>query len=253
MNAKLFLIAFMSLLVFSQSANAGVLMFVHFGNSSITDISGRQATIDPGTTKFTANIYLQLTKPTSIFSYRFSVRYDEALLNLDLDLNDPTGVQDFTDLQNSVRSLPFTRDSSVAGFGPAESLSSTPDLFSTASFKELRNFNGWMEKDSVGGVDYVGTTLFKVATINFVVDPAATLNPGDNLIIAGKFYATNDISFDGIGSDDPDPIDYPIQAYGGSVSGSGAVPEPASIFVYVSLGLGALVVRGVKNRLKHPR
>ncbi|MDX1930068.1 MAG: hypothetical protein SFV81_26310 [Pirellulaceae bacterium] len=249
MNAKLFLIALTAFLGVSQFANAGVLMFVHFGNSSVTDISDRQSTVDPNTTQFTANIYLQLEPTTSIYSYRFSVRYDDALLDLDVNLEAPTGVEAFTELQNSVRPKQFKPF--AAAFGPAESLSSTQDAFSTMSFKELRNFSGMMDSGSI-----VGPTLFKVATINFLVDPAATLNPGDNLIIAGKFYATNDISIDGIGSDDQGthgPIDYPIQAFGGSVSGGGAVPEPASIIVCLSLGLGTLVVRGVKNRLQRPR
>ena len=236
MNAKLVLIAFSALLSLSELASGGVILYVHFGDTVVNNESDIRSSYDPGGSSLTANIYLQLTGGSTLYGYRFSVRFN----NADLDYQ----------TRKQFRPGNFESNSKVEfenGGNPDPGPVSQSLLNPFAgNFLELRRFNGEVPfPDS-----FTETGFHKLATLNFAVRSGAALSPAAPLVLPGEFDGMpfnpplfpNDVRFDKFFSVDNSYAPVFITVVGGSVSVS-AVPEPASAVVVGALGVLALVRR----------
>ncbi len=259
MSTKLVVLTLATLLGFSQIANAGVIMYVHFGDNapdtfSLGDKGSLVTAYSPNaSTGLTANIYLHLTEGTTIYGYRFSVRYDGNALEFRgrqqypiAVVNPPSG--------SPPPYLPFVRDETIEledGNRPEPKPVKASDASSAVqNGKDLYRFNGVIETND----NFGGTGFYRLASITFALIPQADLLPGRPLIDVGKFeFSPNDVQLrDAIRTEDKDSkndyVIYDIQSFGGSVSG-GSVPEPTSAIAFVVIGVVALYRR--KRRTGH--
>lgn len=270
MSTKLFLITLTAFFGLSQFANAGVKLYVSFGENAPSIVNNEDAlqkTFNPGGSSVTANIYLHLTNNSAMYGYRFSVRYNALALGLTIDT--PAALADFQSLQDGVRQdlrdefganifaeeFPFTDP-----FGPPVSPSAVIDPLTNGDFLEIRRFNGYMNSGEV-----IDDRFFKVATITFNVLNSALLTPNTQLVQPGKFdfkpanvfpFSPNDVNLDeflGVNSNnDPIVLDF-LGASGGSVTGGSvtgvaSVPEPTSAIVLGLIGVFALSRRKLRAK-----
>ena len=239
MNAKLVLISFSALLCLSELAKGGVILYVHFGDTVVSSESDIRSSYDPGGSSLTANIYLQLTGGSTLYGYRFSIRFN----NADLDYQ----------TREQFRPGNFEPNSSVEyenGSNPDPGPVSQSLLNPFAgNFLELRRFNGEVPfPNSFPLTLQPQTDFYKLATLTFAVRSGATLSPGAPLVLPGEFDGMpsnpplfpNDVRLDSFFSEDNGNAPVFITVVGGSVS---AVPEPASAVVLGALGVLALVRR----------
>ena len=131
MSTKLLLIALSTFLCLSELANGGVMLYVHFGDTpqNPANENDLQTSLDASATSFVANYYVRLTEGSTIFAYRFSVRFDNDLLQFD------------SAEQDQFRPTIFVADSNLAA--PTEQDQST--VAPILGFKELRRFHGYDE------------------------------------------------------------------------------------------------------------
>ena len=231
MNAKLVLIAFSALSSLSELANGGVILYVHFGDTVVNNESDIRSSYDPGGSSLTANIYLQLTGGSTLYGYRFSVRFN----NADLDYQ----------TREQFRPGNFKPDASLTNINgdPGPVGQSLLNPFA-GNFVEVGRFNGLVPDP----LSFTETGFHKLATLTFVVRSGATLSPAAPLVLPGEFdsmpsndpFFPNDVRLDSFLSDDNSNAPVFITVVGGSVS---SVPEPASAVVLGALGVLALVRR----------
>ncbi len=232
MNAKLVLIAFSALSSLSELANGGVILYVHFGDTVVNNESDIRSSYDSGGSSLTANIYLQLTGGSTLYGYRFSVRFNNAELDYQT--------------REQFRPGNFEPDASLTNINgdPGPVSQSLLNPFA-GNFLELRRFNGLVPDP----LSFTETGFHKLATLTFVVRSGATLAPASPLVLPGEFdgifndpFFPNDVRLDSFLSDDNSNAPVFITVVGGSVSVS-SVPEPASAVVLGALGVLALARR----------
>jgi hypothetical protein len=282
MSTKLFLIAVSVFVGISQFANAGVMMFVHFGDNP-PDVIQQQDLITGYTPnssgKLTASIYLHLTGGTSIYGYRFSVRFDGGVLTyagrqqFRPRIEHPSGDPNVPPLVVAFEPIPEVEnefDPVAMKFkqpdpGPEGPSSVTSDI---ENGLDLYRFNGLINTTD----NWNETGYYKLASLSFDVAPNTPLPAGKPLILPGKFDNTpnslfpDDVLKDTILTEDVDqggiPIIYAIETFGGSVSGTTVapltVPEPSSGLIYVvlvvlSISLRRLFPTSVTSKLFLPR
>ena len=226
MNTKLLLITLTTFLSVAEFANAGVMLLVHFGDRAEETYSSANQLVTSytpnGSNDLTASIYLHLTNGSTLYGYRFSVRFNDGLIGLKT--------------QEQVRSL-FGDDPNVK-----EPLGDPVDqnlvVPLPADFLELRRFNGLLDTGNV-----VDDRFYKVASLKFQI--RKSLQPGDLLINPGKFelYPNDVIPGDAFLTEDLMPLDFVPDPNGGMVAGTSAVPEPASALVLGLLGVLAVARR----------
>ncbi len=247
MNLKLPLIAVTAFLSFSQLANAGILMFVHFGENAPDAILEQNllTSYSPsGSHTLNASIYLHLTHGSTIYGYRFSVRYDSDLLTYG-------NRKQFREPNNSL--LPFVGDDTIdyenGQWPDPDPVSASKELSSVENGMDLYRFNGLITSND----NFGGTGFYKLATVTFSLNPNRTLPPGKQLIDVGKFdFFPNDVQFrDSIRTEDKDhtgtEVIYEYETFGGLVSGA-AVPEPATVIVLGAVGVLAFARRKHQSR-----
>ncbi len=249
MTNRLLLIALVTLVSLSGSANAGVMLYVDFSGANAASVVANSNALvtsySPGAdTSLTANIYLHLTDQSTLYGYQFSLRFNA--LALGLDLGTQTKLDAFQALQNSVRPDFFggTPNSPVAPFGPPGASSGVSDPLTNGDFLEINRFNGYMDSGRISD-----NRFYKVATITFSVVNPLILSSGTQLVRPGKFdlkptavppYSDDDVFMDTFFTEDNRKLEF--SAFGGSVSNS-SVPEPASVLITSVLGLLAVAWR----------
>ena len=240
MSAKLLVIACATFLSLSELAHGGVILYVHFGDTVVNNESDIRSSYDPGGSSLTASIYLHLTGGSTLYGYRFSVRFDNANLEFmqreqfrpgNFQPND--AVENELDI-NGIPKLPDPGPVSQSGLNPF-----------AGDFLELRRFNGEVpDPDSFTTQD----GFHKLATLNFAVRTVSTMSPGAPLVLPGEFdgvpanppFFPDEVRFDKFFSEDLPGSDVVFTVVGGSVS---AVPEPASAVVLGALGVLAAIRR----------
>jgi hypothetical protein len=256
MSAKLILIALTAFLGVSQLANAGVMLFVHFGDNAPDSIQLNeiQSNFTPGAHgNLTANIYLHLTGGASMYGYRFSVRYDNDLLQF-------VNREQFRPNLSASGGPIFEPDKLVEfELDPLTGTPKSPDPdpvapssvnSSITNAKDLYRFNGIINSSD----NLVQTGFYKVATLTFNLNvPQLQLPAGRTLILPGAFdvlpknppFFSNDVLRDTVLTEDVEPNGKPVilgfTPFGGAVSNS-AIPEPSSVAVFGILGVIAFVL-----------
>jgi hypothetical protein len=223
---------------------------VHFGDAAPNVIAEQhiQSTYDPiASSQLTASIYMHLTNGSRMYGYRFSVRYNDELL-------------DFV-LRQQFRPGPFEPDVSVEHeYDPVTDTFRDPDpgpeneSIKPSPIKhgmELRRFNGLI----LGTDTFSDDGFYKIATIKFALDPNVVLPSAEPLVLPGEFeFFPNDVdikdAFLGVDVND-DPIVLDVQSFGGSVSNS-SVPEPTSAIVLGAIGVLALGRRKRRDKVNGP-
>ena len=229
MSTKLFLIALTAFLGVSQFANAGVILWVNFGDdpTSPTENSLVRSYTPNGETTLTASYYLQIIGDSSIYAYRFSVKFSEKLALVDVD--------------------PITQ-TRPASFIPQRVqpalIDDLPDAADDGNNGIIKRISGIDPSvyDNVPGSLIEGEGFYKLATTTFKI--LKPLLPGDPLVTPGQFdtfVSTNDIAFYDIFDTDNGPSFFP-QVNGGSVAIS-SIPEPTSALAFGVLGLVAAMAR----------
>ena len=235
MSTKLFLIALTAFLGVSQFANAGVMLFVHFGENASDMVTSRDDLVtsyvpNGAIDKITASIYMHLTNGSNLYHYRFSVRYDSSFLR----------APSF----NQFWPGDFEEDGNVGSpagpFGPSIVPSDVQHGL------DIHKFNGTIDS----GV-FSDNRYFKVATIEFErIQPIQT---PVRLIEPGKFQLSHpDVGTSGVDTflglsdpfDDTSTTSVDLTTEGGSVSIS-SVPEPIS-----ALSFGVLAALALYRRKK---
>jgi len=230
MSTKLILIALTAFLGVSQFANAGVLLWVNFEdnapdtifNTSVLPNSTFVPRLSASDYKLTANYYLQLTDGSSIYAYRFSVRFSPKLT---LD---------------SLSSAEQTQPSPLIE-NPSLSLQRT-------GAHEINRFNGTdpsaLPNSTSAPVDLLGDGFYKLGSTTFTVSATTNFLAGENLVLPGQYERnpnanTNDLGFfDIFNSSDIGMEKFFPDVHGGTVAIS-SVPEPASAMVFIAVaGIG---------------
>lgn len=235
MCPKSVLIALLAFLSFSEFANAGVMLFVHFGADPIVYDENHlvQSYTPDGETQLTASYFLQITGDSTIYAYRFSVKFNDNLTFASVTQTRPGSYV-------SQRHNPLVPEDLPA-----------PDN----DHGVLKRFSGIDPNvyDDDADPETLGAGMYKLATTVFNIN--GTLNAGDQLVQPGQydaFFNSNDLGFfDSFSSQvDDDYMDFFPDVSGGSVSLSSVVPEPNSALI---LGLFALVPLGRRVRQSRER
>ena len=236
-------VAITAMLIFacdSQDAIAGYIMHVHFGDptEAKTINSASEILTSPiGATvgsNVTANFLLEITGGSTLYFYRFSVRYNDDIL-------------DFVDRSEDTR---------PEGWGPTQALpnelESSPDPVGQSAlsplggnFLELRRFDG----ESDDSDKDIGAGFYKLGSVTYTLSSIPLV--GDLLIQPGKF----ELSDDAAQVEDPLVDTFLTEINGTTVSvpvsfqqGIIAVPEPSSILLLSAGGIGILVRKKFRRR-----
>jgi hypothetical protein len=238
MSTKLFLLVLSVFFCLTEFASAGVMLYVHFGDSAPNVINEEDLVTSytpNGDSHLTASIYLHLTQDSNLYHYRFSVRYNSELIVFHN--------------RSQFRPDPFQPDNSVEYeyISPTKHKNPDPDPVSASSEvsdvlhgMDLYRFNGIIDTDTFSQVGF-----FKVATLTFSFG-SQPMHQDDRLLLPGKFeFSPDDVNildaFLGVDQDD-ETVPVEFSPSGGSVSIS-SVPEPTTALILGTLGVLALVRR----------